>query len=298
MRRLSTTSNAAIVVAIVTSLVFQAAPATAATKVFLLAGQSNMVGVGGADYGDVPIPPPYDVPQTSVHIWNNTIYDGNTYGNGWAELQQGFGYGSGSFGPEVTFGYTLDHTILPADDIYLVKYALGGTHLSSAYNEWNVNVNGGAGGALYKGFKSYVNGAMQNLTNAGRSPTIAGMIWMQGESDANNATYAAEYAANLTDFINRVRSDFAVPNMPFVVGRITTHYDTSPPGGAAAVRAAQMTVPGKVGHASWINTDDLQQNPTEPWHYGTQGQIDLGKRFANRLVHFDSRAHPVDAGRH
>ena len=43
-----------------------------------------------------------------------------------------------------------------------------------------------------------------------------------------------------------------------------------------------MTVPGQVGHASWINTDDLE------WayggHYGTQGQIDLGIRFANQLA--------------
>ena len=55
----------------------------------------------------------------------------------------------------------------------------------------------------------------------------------------------------------------------------------------ATVRAAQETVPGQVGHASWINTDDLQYAPFDDLafggHFGTQGQIDLGLRFADAL---------------
>jgi hypothetical protein len=258
-------------VALLACLALLVAPARATTKVFLLAGQSNMVGAGGAGEGDPPIPAPYNVAQPDVQIsWMN---------GGWAALQQGFSYEYNSFGPEVSFGYRLHNTLFPADSIYLVKYAVGGTHLATEYSEWNPN-----GGTLYNGLKTAVNNAMQNLTAAGKAPQIAGMIWMQGESDANNATYAAEYATNLTNFIVSIRHDLNVPNMPFVVGRITTHYDTSPPSGAAIVRAAEMTVPGQVGHASWIDTDDLEQNPAQPWHYGTQGQIDLGIRFANAIA--------------
>jgi hypothetical protein len=264
-------NDATRITALAIGLLVAASPAAATTRVYLLAGQSNMVGGAGAGEGDPAIPAPYNVAQPAVQIrWMN---------GDWAALQQGFSYEYNSFGPEVSFGYRLHNTIYPTDSIYLVKYAVGGTHLATEYNEWNPN-----GGALYNGLKTAVNNAMQNLTAAGKSPQIAGMIWMQGESDANNATYAAEYATNLTNFITRLRSDLATPNMPFVVGRITTHYDTSPPGGAAVVRAAEMTVPGKVGHASWINTDDLEQNPAQPWHYGTQGQIDLGIRFANAIA--------------
>ena len=43
--------------------------------------------------------------------------------------------------------------------------------------------------------------AMQNLTTAGLNPQIAGMIWMQGETDACYPEYAPQYAANLTNFI-------------------------------------------------------------------------------------------------
>ena len=105
---------------------------------------------------------------------------------------------------------------------------------------------------------------------------------MQGESDAYNATYGAAYEANLTNLINTVRSDFATPSMPFVVGRIT---DLSVYGFPAVpeVRTAQETVPGVVGNASWIDTDDIEQVPTAPGHYNAAGQIVLGTRFANEL---------------
>jgi hypothetical protein len=108
------------------------------------------------------------------------------------------------------------------------------------------------------------------------------MIWMQGEGDAQTIPNATNYATNLTNFIEEVRSDFNTPDMQFVVGRILTHYDTTPAGGNALVRTAEETVPGRVGHASWINTDDLQLAYTA--HFGTQGQIDLGIRFANEFA--------------
>jgi hypothetical protein len=270
--------NAICIVAVVISLELVAGSALATTKVYLLAGQSNMGGAGGPAYGEPALPAPYNAVQTSVHILGRA--DDQTW-NTWQNLQIGFGQVPNSLGPEVTFGYTLHNTIFPNDSIYLVKYGVGGTRLSSAANEWNTSINGGAGGALYQSFKSTVNSAMANLTTAGKSPTIAGLIWMQGESDTGSAD-AAAYATNLTNFIHKVRSDFALPNMPVVIGRITTHYGTA--ANSAVVRTAEMTVPGQVGHASWINTDDLEQNPTAPWHYGTQGQIDLGIRFANGIA--------------
>ena len=68
--------------------------------------------------------------------------------------------------------------------------------------------------------------------------------------------------------------------MEFVLGRILTYWGTVD--NNALVRTAEQTVPGLVGHATWINTDDLQIG-TAAGHYGTQGQIDLGTRFAVAL---------------
>jgi hypothetical protein len=44
------------------------------------------------------------------------------------------------------------------------------------------------------------------------------------------------------------------------------------------VRAAQQKVAEDDGNAAWFDTDDLKWSYYG--HYGTQGQIDLGLRFA------------------
>jgi hypothetical protein len=253
--------NAAFALAFVTSVVVAVTPATATTKVFLLAGQSNMAG-----YSTGLPSAPYYATQP-VHFWNYS-------NNGWVDLRPGFGDTANDIGPEVGFGYALHNNIFPHDDIYLIKWGVDSTSLAGP---WNPNGSGSA----YTTFKSRVTAAMTNL--AGQSPMIAGMIWMQGETDANNVAYANAYAANLTNLIAKVRSDFSTPNMPFVVGRIT---DLSIYGfpGVVQVRTAQETVPGQVGHASWINTDDIDMNPAVPGHYIASGQIQLGIRFANEFT--------------
>ena len=195
-------------------------------------------------------------------------------GTGWINLASGYGNTPAEFGPEVSFGYRL-HQLYPNDQLYLVKEGITSQPLATTWNPngWQRNI--------YSIFKSRVNAAMANLTAAGQWPTIAGMIWMQGESDAMNHDYATAYATNLTNLISTVRSDFNTPNMPFVVGRIN-NYAWGTTADNALVRNAQVTVPGQVGNAAWINTDDLEW--AYDGHYGTQGQIDLGIRFADQLA--------------
>ena len=260
--------NVAVLAALMTVFAFAAAPAFAAVKVFLLAGQSNMLGVGTAS----EMPAPYNVPQTNVKYWKT---DGTGRGEGWVDLRPRIV--RDFFGPEVTFGHTLANSIFPNDRIYLVKYAIGGTTLTT---DWKPDGTG----YCYTAFKAAVKAAMQNLTLANLSPSIAGMIWMQGEGEAHTGVGSRQYAAKLTRFITTVRSDFATPDMPFVIGRISTYYGTK--ANNQRVRTAEETVPGQMRHVSWINTDDLGQWPLGtdyPGHYNAQGQIQLGIRFANAI---------------
>ena len=200
----------------------------------------------------------------------------NSGDNQWQPLSSSFN-GDPDFGPEVSFGYQM-RAAFPGDNIYLYKYAVPSTSL---YFEWNP-IDPGNSLPCYSIFQSGATAALQSLQNAGLSPTIAGMLWMQGESDAANPYYAAAYQTNLMNLIAAVRGDFNTPDMPFVIGRITTAWGD--PVDNAIVRAAQMTVPTLVNNASWINTDDLEISTAIPPHYGTQGQIDLGLRFANQFI--------------
>jgi hypothetical protein len=278
--------------------VVSTSPVSAATKVFLLGGQSNMSGVGGYtgynknsppwsdppyDRADAPCPAPYNAPLPAVKFWNfgygkkpAEFINAPQTGDGWVDLQPGFGHRADQFGPELSFGRRL-HEFFPNDDIYLIKHAIGGTSLAV---DWNSDPR--AMGPQYKTFKQRVDAAMANLKKAGKNPTIVGMIWMQGENDSTVPDHAKAYQQNLKTLIARVRSDFNAPQMKFVLGRISTMSKLwATPENLDLVRKVQRDVAKIDGNAAWIDTDDLQ------WgyygHYGTKGQIDLGSRFANQF---------------
>jgi hypothetical protein len=273
--------------------------ASAASKVFLLAGQSNMAGEGGyTDYmapnqnpwtlppyddADLPCPAPYNQPLDAVKFWNyapDTLVNHSHsagVGNGWIALQNGYGNRDDGFGPELSFGAKL-HQIYPNDDIYLVKYAVGGTNLGYQWNPANTDA-----GALYPLFKARVNAALSKLVQDGKTPTVAGMIWMQGEDDSTIPSYAVNYGMNLRNFITSVRTDFNAPDMRFVAGRISYMSEKwAPRSQIDFVRNAQWNIGSLVPNTACVNTDDLE------WafygHYGTQGQIDLGNRFADQFT--------------
>jgi hypothetical protein len=287
-----------LTLAVLAALFVLTTSVSAATKVFLLAGQSNMSGVGGYsgynknlppwsdppyDHADAPCPAPYNTPLPAVKFWNfgygkkpaDFVNEPET-GDGWVDLQPGFGHRADQFGPELGFGHRL-HELYPNDEIYLIKHAIGGTDLAV---EWNPNPE--AIGPRYKVFKQRVDAALANLKKAGKNPEIVGMIWMQGENDSTNPAYAKAYEKNLQNLIAKVRSDFNAPDMKFVAGRITTMSKLwTTPENIELVRKAQENIAKTNKNASWIDTDDLK------WayygHYGTQGQIDLGIRFANEF---------------
>jgi hypothetical protein len=287
-----------LAVAVLAVFILRSGSVSAATKVFLLAGQSNMSGVGGysgylhespwADppynHADAPCPEPYRSPLTAVKFWNYgygkkpaDFVNEPLAGNGWVALQPGFGHRADQFGPELGFGHRL-HELFPKDDICLIKSAASGTNLAV---EWNPSPK--TMGPRYKCFQERVNAALAHLNKAGRKPQIVGMIWMQGENDSTVHQQAVDYEKNLKNLIATVRAEFKAPDMKFVVGRIsymsklwTTKEDID------TVRAAQEKVPAMVGNSAWIDTDDLK------WgyygHYGTKGQIELGIRFANQFA--------------
>jgi hypothetical protein len=280
---------------ILTAMMISLAAATVfgETKVFFLAGQSNMAGLGGYngypigspwtdppyDHADAPCPAPYDKPQTDVKFWNYGATAGEDHvnvvkaGDAWVDLRPGFGHRDDGFGPEVSFGHELKK-LYPNDEIYLIKSSTGGTDLAV---DWNPNPE--TMGPQYKLFKSRADAALANLAAAGKKPVIVGMIWMQGENDSTNPAFAKAYEANLKNFIAKVRGDYKAPNMKFVIGRISYMSKLwSTTEIIDMVRAAQQKVAEDDGNAAWFDTDDLKWSYYG--HYGTQGQIDLGLRFA------------------
>jgi hypothetical protein len=234
--------------------------ASAKARVFLLAGQSNMAGAGLYD----KLEKAEKKAPARVKIWNK---------NQWQDLGPGVSANQGRFGPEIAFGRAM-RKAFPADEIYLIKTAAGGT---SMHKHWHVE-NGG--GAMLKRFLARARDAFKNLADKNVKYTIEGMLWMQGESDAAQGM-GAEYEASLKTFINAMRREFKESEMPFILGRILRSFD-KPKGNGPLVRAAQEAVAKQLKNVAWFDTDDFELY--NKGHYNHKGQIELGNAFAQHFL--------------
>jgi hypothetical protein len=225
------------------------------TKIFLLAGQSNMVGWA---YNS-NLPQEYQSPRPDIQIyWNGT----------WTYLKPGLGGNSSCFGPEIKLCRDIVDT-QPGEEIAFVKYAVSGTNL---WNDWEPT-----SGVQYMNFMDAINDALLSISE----PEIVGMLWMQGESDAwssqSTLEHAQEYELNLTNFIHQVRNDFGVPDLPFIIARIS---QSSVWTWGDIVRQAQVNVSQTVPNTDMLDTNDLPLM-SDAMHYNASSTITLGARFAD-----------------
>lgn len=234
---------------------------------FTTAGQSN--DVGDTNQSDLPVH--LQTPDPMVKVWT---------ASGWATLQNGVN-GSNltlpsadfpanppqNWGPEAEFiyQYRLAH---PNTTVYLVKYSYGGIPLCSCINDGQGQPNNWDPATVNNYFQS-----MQDVIAAARAALPAnvpheGMLWMQGEQDAQYTIAATAYQTNLAAFLSAVQSRWAAPRR-VMIGRITTTFVES-----AAVRTAQVAN-SSLPNVPWINTDSFPLQP-DNIHYNATGQVDLG----------------------
>ncbi|NLD50502.1 MAG: sialate O-acetylesterase, partial [Clostridiaceae bacterium] len=237
-------------------------------KVFILAGQSNMAGVGM----NHELPSEYLGSQEKVKIYAEGTVDASLKG-AWSTLRPGFGSGSGCFGPELTFGRDMAKAY-PDSQIYIIKCGWSGTSLQG---DWRPPSAGGTSGALWKNMLSTVDKALSAL-GPDFDYELSGMCWMQGESDACNIYPAKEYEGSLTAFISDVRKELNAPNLPFIIAMID---DSNVWVEHAIVRQAQIDVSEKVPYVGIFDTKDYETDGT---HYKTQGILDMGSDFAQIML--------------
>lgn len=240
--------------------------AAAELQVYLLAGQSNMDG-----YGVITGLPP---------SWLEGGTDVPLYWSGWGEFRAlaPASYGGAFYtGPEVSLGQTL---AAAGQHLALVKHAVGGTDL---YSYWypgdsaDETDTGPGWSVLVESLRA----AEAELDAAGEPWRWAGFVWMQGESDALDATMTEAYAENLERLLRRVREETGEPELPAAIGLIAceglcTYLDE--------VRAAQQEVVEADGHATAVETLDLPRNIYDTWHYDGPSTRLLGERFAQALL--------------
>ncbi len=236
-------------------------------KLFVLAGQSNMVGYRS---NLTELPDELREPQSGVW-WYNQSNDWEILAAPTEPLPSTNWLPNGvGFGPEISLGRELQAII--GEPVALVKYAANGTKLATDWNPDNPEPN-----SLYNSMLARVESAIAVLPPPYLTVEIAGFFWMQGEGDATEKTFADNYQANLTNFIAQVRNDFNNPNLPFVIGQISNLPPRFPY--TSQVQAAQFQVSKTVPYTGIVETTTLSQHSDEV-HFDSQGLIDLGYLFA------------------
>ncbi|WP_437767903.1 sialate O-acetylesterase [Sorangium sp. So ce281] len=288
------------------------APALAQpVKVFVLAGQSNMVGYGVGRQLPVEL-------QSQPDVWydhyNPDARDGGPYAAAtsadWGPLEP---KGEARrYGPEITFGRAIA-AAYPEHRIAIVKMAQGGTNLvehwgrglapdpevlykSQLYHALLGNLDS----ATYEGDRALrypeeatrLDGALARLESEGYAYEIAALIWMQGENEAGWSA-AFSYGDTLRGFIATIRADLGVPGLPVVLGRVSDNLYPANGGPIAAgkeanidaVRAAQVTVAEEDPRVAWVDTDDFTARaPDDAYHFDSAAYQLLGERFAEAYL--------------
>lgn len=275
--------------------------------VYYLGGQSNMDGYGYVN----ELPNELKQPVPGVMIFHgNTSPDGASIdGKGiWSELRAGHGVGfksdgktnqySNRFGVELSFAQRLK-TKHPNKNIALIKYSRGGTSIDIAaagqFGCWDPDFEDGEGQG--QGINQYDH-FLATLRNAFSIPDIdgdgekdrlipTGIVWMQGESDANNEAVAKRYEANLKRLMDLIRAALRYDDLPVVIGRISDsgqdEKDNKVWDFGHIVRSAQAAFMEKDTSAALVKTTD-NYDYSDKWHYDTEGYLDLGKQFADAMV--------------
>lgn len=300
----------------------EAADASAPVRsVYLVAGQSNAAGLasvrdytsgkkdrvqGDTQYPDVQIWGIWGAPEGAVgrdeaepsrHVdWSALA--------GWHVAQPGFGYKSLAniqeqflpntragdlFGPELSLAKNLRQ--LPPPTPYIVKLAVANTPLGLRQHSdsWHVD------GHLYQQLLQMVADAHNSKTGE-TNLQVAGLFFMQGETDALSARLAGHYENNLRIFITRLRDDLthmqctAERDFPVVLGRIQ---DNPAWTWRAQVRAAQQAVARQLPRVFWVDTDDFSGELVAGGvHFNEYAQTLLGERVFRAFM----RAHQAAAG--
>lgn len=233
-------------------------PNWAAQRVYLMAGQSNMMGLGNANQ----LPPSYR------HTPNNVtfIYQGRA-----RPLPR-----HGRFGPEVSFAHLVSRAF-PNDHHVIVKFAATGSHIQ----QW------------MPGQHHYRTMLRQFSISFNQKPRIDAIFWMQGESDAQNSFRANNYANKLSRFIHNLRRDLRSPSSLFVMGQINPQGSGYPM--VRQVQLNQQVVDAQVHNTQLVSSHGLQKN-FDNIHYSAHGQLELGRRFAATYINSHHSNQPAYAG--
>ncbi len=257
---------------------------------WILAGQSNMEGVG--DLIEVEPPSPYVHVLDMANRWHiaeeplhwlcdspdscHCDLTGDAQKKYQAEFRKTRTKGAG-LGLPFANAMVADQGV----PIGLLACAHGGTSMT----QWDPELKSIGGGSMY--------GSMLNRLQAAGGK-VAGVLWYQGESDCNPDDVKL-FAERFRKLVASVRADCSDPELPFLTVQLGRFV---PEGGGAgdptswnAIRDLQRRLAGEIPQTAVAPAIDLELD--DLIHIGTQGFKRLGRRLAFAAQALSQRTRPL-----
>ena len=250
-------------------------------RVFIFAGQSNMVG-SDSKVKDIKRFPPYiglEAPQENVLFTYCIGRQNKMRSDGWVALQ----HVNNVVGPELSFARKISRHIKAP--IAIIKIAAGGTHLGG---DWNPDEP--IGFKMYPLALETIRTALTDLDKRKIKYRLEGFMWHQGENDMFNKDYMPSYGKNLKNFLAKWRRDLKTPELKFYIGELCTKtiwgMDLRPR--MYAISLGQREVTNADPRAEYVPTSHVGAEIGRPvglhYHYGTLGQLQHGENYATAYL--------------
>jgi hypothetical protein len=247
--------------AFATLLFAQGIPPPPPVDLYLLMGQSNMVGRDTAGLGE-------QTPDLRILSWT-------TIGSSpWRAAREPLNADGSGMGPGIPFAAALlAASGVSADTVIgLVQTAVGGTPL----RRWV------KGGDLYEKAVFQARAALRAAQAVNPAARLRGVLWHQGESDCENKNDADTYEARLVKMFTDLRADLAdltgatAMPLPVVIGQLGdfvsfAHTET--------VRAALRNMPARLPAVAFVDAAGLPDKG-DRLHFTAAAQQELGRRYA------------------
>lgn len=271
-------------------------------RLFYLGGQSNMDGFGE----NFELPNSLKTEFKNVWIFHgNPVPDEEENGGlgKWDVLKPGHGTGfssdgvqnnlSNRFGIELSFVKKLQ-ALYPNEKIALIKYSRSGSSIDSLaagqFGSWEMDYKGTNGINQFDNFLTTIREALKtnDIDGDGKKDLLIpnGIIWMQGESDAAfTEDIANRYYSNLKRLMDLIRASLHTDNLPVVLGKISDSWndkDGKVWEYGELVQYAQEKYAKTDKNAAIVRSTRYYKY-SDPWHYDSNGYIDLGEKFAEAI---------------
>ncbi|MCF7818839.1 MAG: sialate O-acetylesterase, partial [Kiritimatiellales bacterium] len=112
---------------------------------------------------------------------------------------------------------------------------------------------------------------------------IKGVLWLQGESDAIEARYAA-YESKLSTLVQSLRADLNEPELPFIACTIGTFINSNNYPYVAEINNSLLTLPERELNTACVDARDVTGHIGDNMHYNTDSQIIIGQRYADQYA--------------